>query len=480
MPVTRVDSGVGTDTTTAVTAYTITLPAGTVTGDVLLVALNIASVSPAHTVATQPATSTTVLAPFAPGASTISLSVHAYVVPASVPATITYTISAAFFGSITWQRFRGVNTAATINASGRSTGTTLVSTQVAPTITTTLANCFIAGGVALGSAGRIITIPAGWTAGPRATVGRLGAMDHKGAQAVAGATGTATWSYDGATTRSIAWQVALTDLVVTAFSGAQALTGSGTLSTPGTPAMRGALAATGSGALSIVTAVALAGALALTGSGTLAASGSLGAQSFSGAASLSGSGTLAASGRPSVTSPSALTGVGALTTSGSPSAVASVALTGAGTLSGTGTLAVSGSAPTTGSGTLALNGTPRTSGALALTGTGTLSSSGSASGVSSGSVALNGSGTLAIAGTPRATGAANFTGTGTLAATSSAGGLPLVDVTVAGELMPRRWSATLATRTRTGALDVTSSTGTLSTRAKTGALNPRRWEGNLP
>lgn len=215
MAVVLLDSGIGTSTATATANYAITLPVGTAAGDVFLVALNIGKASPAHTVSAQPATSTTELAPFAPGGSTISLSVHRYTVPASIPATITYTLSAAFVGSITWQRFRGVDATTPVNAIDRSTGTTLVSTQTAPAITTSVDSCYITGGIALASSVRTVTVPSGWTADVQSADGRIGAMSRKGVQAVAGSSGTATWSYDGTATRSVAWQVALAPAVST-------------------------------------------------------------------------------------------------------------------------------------------------------------------------------------------------------------------------------------------------------------------------
>jgi hypothetical protein len=65
---------------------------------------------------------------------------------------------------------------------------------------------------------------------------------------------------------------------------------------------------------------------------------------------------------------------------------------------------------------------------------------------------------------------------GTLAATGTAFGLP-VDITVTGQIDPRRWGATLTVRAKTGALTPRDKTGTLTDRTKTGTLLDRRWEG---
>jgi len=53
------------------------------------------------------------------------------------------------------------------------------------------------------------------------------------------------------------------------------------------------------------------------------------------------------------------------------------------------------------------------------------------------------------------------------------------DITVTGQLDPRRWAATLSDRAKTGSLTPRTKTGVLTDRDKTGTLDPRRWEGTL-
>jgi len=52
-----------------------------------------------------------------------------------------------------------------------------------------------------------------------------------------------------------------------------------------------------------------------------------------------------------------------------------------------------------------------------------------------------------------------------------------VDITVTGQLDPRRWGATVAVRAKSGTLTPRNKDGALTDRAKTGTLTPRRWEG---
>ena len=63
----------------------------------------------------------------------------------------------------------------------------------------------------------------------------------------------------------------------------------------------------------------------------------------------------------------------------------------------------------------------------------------------------------------------------TITATGSIGAP--VDITVAGQLDPRRWAATLTDRDKTGTLTPRDKTGELADRAWTGTIDPRRWEG---
>jgi hypothetical protein len=114
-----------------------------------------------------------------------------------------------------------------------------------------------------------------------------------------------------------------------AFTGSVALSGSGTLTGAGSPAVAGSVALSGAGGLAGAGAPALAAAAGLSGSGMLGGSG---APSITGAVDLSGSGALNLNGTAAVQGSLDLSGLGALDGTGVPGIAAFLALSGAGTL----------------------------------------------------------------------------------------------------------------------------------------------------
>jgi hypothetical protein len=219
-------------------------------------------------------------------------------------------------------------------------------------------------------------------------------------------------------------------------TGSASLSGSGTLTTSGTPRPAASAALTGSGTATATATPSHTGSAPLTGSGstttagtpaitsaTAAPSGSgstatAGTPTVSGAtASPSGSGTLTAAGAASTVGSGTLSGSGATSASGRPSWSATSTLSGSGTLTGAGAPAAVGTASLAGSGTLGGIATPRPTGAASPTGSGTLS----AVGTVLTAAAASGSGSLTGSGLPRHTGTATATGSGTVVATAIVG-----------------------------------------------------------
>jgi len=292
--------------------------------------------------------------------------------------------------------------------------------------------------------------------------------------------------------------------------GTATLTGSGSLSTAGVPAIGRTVALSGSGTLAAAGAPAAAGAAGLSGSGTLATTqtprpaqtvalsgaGTLsttGVTGYRGTATLSGSGTLATAGQPGVSQTANLSGTGALNTTPSPAIARVTALSGSGQLSTTGALSTGVQATLAGSGSLAAGGAPvaATSAALsgagslsttaalavsavaALTGVGQLATLGGTGGYSTGYTAgygsptflatatLSGSGALTVVGKPGLPGVAALSGSGTITVGGKPGPAAAVALSGAGTL------TTTQTPRPTGAAAL-SGTGTL-----TSAQTPR-------
>lgn len=207
------------------------------------------------------------------------------------------------------------------------------------------------------------------------------------------------------------------------FSGTVALSGSGSLSFAGTPAIPGTVATSGSGSLSFTATPNEVGAAAFSGSGTLTFAGT---PAIPGTVTLSGSGTLTATGVVVFVGSATLSGSGSLVLVATPSITAAAALSGAGTLSGTGTPSAPGSVAYSGSGALSFGGVPAIPGTVALGGSGTLTGSGTPGGgggpALSGLVMLTGSGSLTTAPTTISFSAVvDLRGEGTLVAYTAGG-----------------------------------------------------------
>lgn len=145
--------------------------------------------------------------------------------------------------------------------------------------------------------------------------------------------------------------------------------------------------------------------------------------SFSGAAALSGSGTLAAPGAVTVPGAAPLTGSGTLAAAATATTLASAALIGEGFITPGATVIMpgAGSAGLSGTGTLAAGRTVAYRRAVPLSGTGTLSAR--ETGISQQAVALSGTGTLTVAGAATLKFTVGLFGAGFLSIPQVAGGL---------------------------------------------------------
>ncbi|MGZ6838537.1 MAG: hypothetical protein ACXVGE_21955, partial [Blastococcus sp.] len=142
--------------------------------------------------------------------------------------------------------------------------------------------------------------------------------------------------------------------VTSSSTGTAALSGSGALTSAGSPSATQAAALTGAGALSTASTPNVAGAAALASSGSLTATGT---PSSTATANLSGAGSLGTSQAPSASTTAALAGTGSLAATASGSS-GSASLSGSGALSTTQAAAPTGAATFAGSGVLTATGTP--------------------------------------------------------------------------------------------------------------------------
>ena len=189
------------------------------------------------------------------------------------------------------------------------------------------------------------------------------------------------------------------------FSGSATVSGSGTLTFAGTPA--------------------IPGSAGLSGSGTLTFSGK---PNLPGSVGMSGSGSLGFTATPAIPGTVATSGSGTLTLVGTPVYVGSIALSGGGTLTFTAVPSPTGSAGLSGSGGLTFGATPSITGALTLSGVGVLTGSGVVGGGGSnfsGMVMLTGSGSLGTSATPA------------FASVVALGGQGILTISTAGRTMYR-------------------------------------------
>jgi len=204
---------VGSSTTysgTAVTGVSISAPAGTAAGDVLVAAIT-ADTNPS--MASVPAGWTAMVNGLSINSSSTSgakVYLYYHVVGASDPASYAWTLSAAakWGGGITG--YRGVNNttpldAPVVTAVDASYNATSIT---APSTTTASNGAMVIGGVGCDCAAPMVSAPpSGWTQRWQAAGGQIAELADK-VQATAGATGTATWTLSAA--RAVAaWQAAL-------------------------------------------------------------------------------------------------------------------------------------------------------------------------------------------------------------------------------------------------------------------------------
>jgi len=204
---------VGSSTTysgTAVTGVSISAPAGTAAGDVLVAAIT-ADTNPG--MASVPAGWTAMVNGLSINSTSTSGArayVYYHVVGASDPASYAWTLSAAakWGGGITG--YRGVNNTTPLDAPVVTAldGSYNATSITAPSTTTASNGAMVIGGVGCDCAAPMVSAPpSGWTQRWQAAGGQIAELAGK-VQATAGATGTATWTLSAARA-VVAWQAAL-------------------------------------------------------------------------------------------------------------------------------------------------------------------------------------------------------------------------------------------------------------------------------
>ena len=193
---------------------TYTLPLGARNaqpGDVFLI--DLLSATRDHALVEVPATGNFVLHNDTPALEgyNVRASTHAWTVPDPVPASVSYKWASAVRGNLGWVHLRGEGDIIVDEdtSSGWSTNPAGEASRTSPSITTHGPNALIYGGLHVGSGSATVTPPAGWTPVVNAPQ-RKGHISRKGVQALAGATGTATFSINS-TNCLRAWQVAFRD-----------------------------------------------------------------------------------------------------------------------------------------------------------------------------------------------------------------------------------------------------------------------------
>lgn len=136
------------------------------------------------------------------------LTVFLWKATSSSTSAVAMVMSAATVGSVAWARFRGVDTTTPLNVTSTANHAN-PTPNVVPSITTTVANAFVVGGLTVGSSSNSVTVPGTWTI--RATASQaVGAIATKGIQASAGATGTVSFGTTPSTSlNTLGWQLAL-------------------------------------------------------------------------------------------------------------------------------------------------------------------------------------------------------------------------------------------------------------------------------
>lgn len=204
---------VGSSTTysgTAVTGVSMSAPAGTAAGDVLVAAIT-ADTNPS--MASVPAGWTAMVNGLSINSTSTSgarVYVYYHVVGSSDPASYAWTLSAAakWGGGITG--YRGVNNTTPLDAQVvTAVDASYTATSItAPSTTTATNGARVIGGVGCDCASPMVSAPpSGWTQQWQAAGGQIAELADK-VQATAGATGTASWTLS-AQRAVAAWQAAL-------------------------------------------------------------------------------------------------------------------------------------------------------------------------------------------------------------------------------------------------------------------------------
>lgn len=189
---------------TSTTTFSFTPDAGVQANDVFVVAVSHRNNS---TVTVPSGTAETPISKAEMTAGDRYVTVFAWVASGTSTSPVTFALSVSTPGAVAWARFRGVDTTDPVNVSSPGTYT-YPTPNPAPSVTTTVANTYLVGGIMLGSGSATPGVPAGWTSRATTTVS-TGLIATKGVQASAGASGSASFTSSPTTTNSIAWQLAL-------------------------------------------------------------------------------------------------------------------------------------------------------------------------------------------------------------------------------------------------------------------------------
>lgn len=203
MAITVVQAGV-VEYSAVETSVTFTLPldsgpgSSLSPGEVLL--FNVTTNAIGTPVITPPIDALTIVAMNShPGVYSASAGVYVWTIPDPKPNVVTFTWSTARRGSLAWVAVRGADIINPVNAFGVIPWTTSddgPATKTVPSVTTTIANCLVVGGIIQGSGSAVITPPAGWTTQTNA-LQRDGHISTRDAlQTTPGPTGSASFFVD--------------------------------------------------------------------------------------------------------------------------------------------------------------------------------------------------------------------------------------------------------------------------------------------
>lgn len=332
---------------------------------------------------------------------------------------------------------RGHDPAAPFNITATGVDNTASTSTSIPGATTTIADCLVFAAFSTGTDVTSTAQASAWANASLATVteqcdnwhvtGNGGGFGvATGGKAAVGAYNATTVTIATANTKATMSFAVAPAPVVTAFSGAAALTGTGTLTRAGVPSPTGAAASGAAGTLVAAGAAAVPAAPAFTASGVLVVAGQAVASVV-----FTASGALTAPAAAAAAGAGAFTGSGVLSVAGVPAPVRAVALTGSGALTRAGTIGTAGVGVLAGSGALNVGGLPAAAGPVALAGSGALTSTPAVA--ATGSVQPATVGTLSVV-SGGFTGVAAFAAAGTLSAAGVTGYAGTTAFTAAGAL----------------------------------------------